>query len=61
MNYAELITKAKNNDKDAWNELYKATANITYFTAFSLLKNREDMLQSRKDGGLNGILDGKCD
>jgi MoxR-like ATPase len=26
-----------------------------------LLKNREDMLQLRKDGGLNGILDGKCD
>ena len=26
-----------------------------------LLKNREDMLQIRKDGGLNGILDGKCD
>lgn len=44
MDYNVLIKRALEKDKDAWSELYKATSNSTYFTAYSMMKNKEDAL-----------------
>lgn len=50
---ADLVTQARNNDQDAWNELYNQTCKGAYFVALKVCGKEQDALDLVQDAYLN--------